>query len=147
MLRVPAAGVHKVLRDQIVEQLLVFFRRDRLQLDHAGIAALLEFFDFVQHKRHAPRHACREIAAGPAEHHDHAAGHVLAAVIAGPFDDGTRAAVPHGKPLTRHAIEIGFALRRAIERRVADENRLFRVKRTCFGGNTMIFPPDSPLPM
>ena len=95
-----------------------------------------------------PGHAGGEIAAGAAKHHDHTARHVLAAVIAGAFDDGARAAVTYGKPLPRHAIEIGFPLRGAVQRRVADQNRLFRVEdETCFGGKTMILPPDNPLPM
>ena len=94
-----------------------------------------------------PGHACSEIASGAAKHHDHTARHVFAAVIAGAFDDGARAAVAHGKPLPRHAIEIGFPLRGTVQRRVADENCLLRMKKTCFGGNTMILPPESPLPM
>ena len=56
----------------------------------------------------------------------HPAGHVFAAVIARAFDHRPDAAVPHRKPLSRHPVEIGFALRPAIERRVADQNRLFR---------------------
>ncbi len=38
-----------------------------------------------------------------------------------------RPAVTHGKPLTGHPVEIGLPLRCPIERRIADQDRLFRI--------------------
>ncbi len=109
-----------------MQRLLVFFRDDFLQLDHSKVTAGLEFVQFVQHEGHAPGHPRCEVAPGPTEHDDDAARHVLAAMVAGPFDDRSDAAVAHREPFTCHAVEIGFALRPAIERSVSDENRLFR---------------------
>ena len=88
-----------MLCNQIVQLLLVFLRRDRLELDHACVAPALESPDIVQHEGNASGHACRKIATGSTEHHHHPTGHVFAAVIARAFDDRPCPAVSHSKPL------------------------------------------------
>src|SRR5262249_578062 len=72
----------------------------------------------------AARHAGREVAPGAAEHHHDAARHVLAAVVAGALDHGDRARVAHREALARDAAEIALARDRAVQHRVADDDRL-----------------------
>src|SRR5205814_723100 len=72
------------------------------------------------------RHAGGEVAAGAAEHHHDAAGHVFAAVIAGALDHRDRAGIAHREALAGDAAEIAFALDRAVEDGVADDDRFLR---------------------
>src|SRR5256885_7776136 len=104
----------------------LFLLRHWLKLDHRHVAARLEGSVLVEHIRDAARHAGREIAPGPAEHHHDAAGHVFAAVIAGALDhrDGSR--IAHREALAGDAAEIAFALDRAVEYGVADDDRFLR---------------------
>ena len=90
------------------------------------IAALGEIAVLVEHIGDAARHAGREIAAGVADDDDDAARHIFAAVIAGALDDRDRAGVAHRETLAGDAAEIAFAGDRAIERRVADDDRFPR---------------------
>ena len=78
----------------------------------------------VEHVGDAAAHAGREVAPGPAEHDHASAGHVLAAVIADALDHDRRAAVAHAEALARHAADVAFAARRAVERDVADDDVL-----------------------
>src|SRR6185437_3559844 len=75
------------------------------------------------------RHAGAEIASGRAEHHHAAAGHVLAAMIADCLHHGIGAAVAHREALARHAADVGFAARRAVEPDVADDDVLLGRER------------------
>src|SRR5262249_4300977 len=74
----------------------------------------------------AARHARREITSGATEHHNDAARHVFAAVVARAFDDGNGARVADGEAFASHAAEITLALDRAVQHRVADNDRLLR---------------------
>ena len=63
-------------------------------------------------------------------HHDDAAGHVLAAVVARALDDGDGAGVAHREALAGDAAEIALAGDRAVEHRVADDDRALRRRRS-----------------
>ena len=86
----------------------------------------LERAVLVEHVGDATRHAGREVAAGAAEHHHDAAGHVFAAVVAGAFDHRDRAGIAHGETFAGNAAEVAFALDRAVEHGVADDDRFLR---------------------
>ena len=109
---------------QPLQQLVLF--RHRLELDHRHVAALGEIAGLVEHIGDAARHAGREVAAGLADDDDDAAGHVFAAMVADAFDDGDGAGIAHGEALAGDAAEIAFALGRAVEHGVADDDRLLR---------------------
>ena len=129
-----------------MEQLLVFFRGQRLQFDHSRIAATLERPCIIQDERHSSGHPGCKVATGHTEDYHHATRHIFTTVIACPFDHGLRSAVPHGKPLARHSIKIGLALRRSIERSIADQNRLFRTIEDVLGWKDDDLPAGQPLP-
>ena len=59
---------------------------------------------------------------GGADHHHDAAGHVFAAVVAGAFDHRDGAGIAHREALARDAAEIAFALDRAVQHGVADDD-------------------------
>ncbi len=104
----------------------LFFLRHRLELDHRHVAAGFEGAVLVDHVGDAARHAGGEIAPGHAQHHHDAAGHVFAAMVAGAFDHGDGAGIAHGETLARDAAEIAFALGRAVQHGVADDDRFLR---------------------
>ncbi len=110
-----------------MKQLLVFLRGHCFQFDHSSIATALKCSLIIQDERHATGHTRSEVATGHTEGYHHATRHIFTTVIACPFDNGLRSAVPHGKPLARHSIKIGLALRRPIQRGIADQNRLLRI--------------------
>ena len=89
----------------------------------------------------AAAHARGKVAPSAAEHDDRAAGHVLASVITDAFDDRNGAAVPNREPFARRAGDERFARRRAIQRRVAHDDRAFRQDA---GRETLIFLPHDP---
>src|SRR5438309_5882888 len=72
---------------------------ERLELDHALVAALLERAVVVEHVGDAAAHAGGEVATRAAEDHDQALGHVLAAVVADALDHRGDAAVAHAEAL------------------------------------------------
>ena len=111
----------------VVETLRGFFLfGQRFELDHRQVAAGLEGAVLVEHVGDAARHAGGEVAAGAAEHHHDAAGHVFAAVIAGALDHRDGARIAHREALAGDAAEIAFALDRAVEHGVADDDRFLR---------------------
>ena len=67
-------------------------------------------------------------------HHDDAAGHVFAAMVADALDDGDGAGIAHREALARDAAEIAFALDRAVEHGVADDDRFLRHEPIASGG-------------
>jgi len=81
----------------------------------------------IQQERLAARHPGAEVPAVTAKDDDGASGHVLARVVADTLDDGDRAGVANGEPLTRRAGAEELAAGRPVEHRVADEARLARV--------------------
>ena len=97
---------------------------DRLKRDLGHVAAAFETTVFIEHVGHATGHAGSKVAAGLAEHDDGTAGHVLAAVVAHAFDHRRGAGVTHSEALATHAGEEGFALDRAVEHGVADDDVL-----------------------
>ncbi len=136
--------IARVVEDPRVD---VFLARHRLELDHGHIAARGERAVVVEHVGDAARHAGGEIAAGAAEHHHDAAGHVFAAMVAGALDHRDGAGIAHGEALAGDAAEVAFALDRAVQHGVADDDRFFRERSpNCAGGRTTMRPPDSPLP-
>ncbi len=104
-------------------QNVVFFRH-RLQLDHRHVATLREIAFLIKHIGDAARHARREIAPRLPDHDNHAAGHIFAAVVAHTFDNRNRTGVAHGETLARNAAEIALAFKRAVEHRIADDDRI-----------------------
>ena len=74
---------------------------------------------------HAARHACREVAAGLAEHHHAAACHIFAAVVARSLDDGDGPAIAHAEALTDDAVDVQLARGGAVESGVARYDILF----------------------
>ena len=106
-------------------QKIVLFRNG-LQVDHGEVAALGEIAGLVQHIGDAAGHAGREITAGIADDDDDAAGHVFAAMVSDAFHDCDGAGIADGEALTGNAAEIAFALDRAVEHRVADDDGVFR---------------------
>src|SRR2546430_11459966 len=78
---------------------------ERLDLDHALVAALLERAVVVEHVCDASAHAGGEVPARAAEDHHEALGHVLAAVVADTLDHGGDAAVAPADALARPAAE------------------------------------------
>ena len=61
------------------------------QQHHLVIHATGERARFIEHIRHAVRHAGAEIPAGATEHCHHAACHVFTGVVAHALHDGARA--------------------------------------------------------
>ena len=55
-------------------------------------------------------------------------------MVAGPLDDGVHTAVADGEPLAGRPVEVGLALRGAIQRGVPDQDRLFRDEGGALGG-------------
>ena len=111
----------------VIEALVqLLFLRDRLKIDHRHIAATLKRPVFVQHIGNAARHARREIAARLADDDDNAAGHIFAAMVAGAFDHRDRARVADREALAGDTTEIALAADRAIEHRIAHDDRVFR---------------------
>src|SRR5438105_8299847 len=121
----------RVMIDALAHLLLV---RHWLELDHGEVAARFEATVLVEHIGDTAGHPGREIAAGLAEDHDDAAGHVLAAMVAGALDDGDSAGITHREALPGDAAEITFALDRAIEHRIADDDRFLRHNARVGGG-------------
>src|SRR5207244_12947128 len=93
---------------------------ERLEGDHALVAALLEAAVLVEDVGDAARHPGRKVTARPAAPQAEAAGHVLAAVVADPLDDRRHAGVSHAEALARLAAQEDLAAGRAVERDVAD---------------------------
>ena len=119
--------IHAPVRFQVaalMRQLLHRFivGRQRFQLDHREVAALLEIALLIEDIRNAAAHAGCEISSNGAEHDDDAARHVFAAMVAGAFDDGDGAGIAHGKSLAGDAAEITLAGNRAVEHGVADDD-------------------------
>src|SRR4051812_12631603 len=83
----------------------------------------------VEHEGKAAAHARAEVAPGRPEDDDAPAGHVLAAMVADLLDDGDRARVAHAEALARDAAEERLALRRAVQRDVADDDVLLGAVR------------------
>src|SRR5688572_8531120 len=102
------------------------FARNRFELDHGEVAALLEIAVLVEHIGDAARHAGGEIAPGRADHDDDAARHIFAAMVAGAFDDGGSARIPHGEALAADTAEIALPGDGAVKHGVADDDRLLR---------------------
>src|SRR5262249_6748657 len=101
-------------------------RRELLEPDELGVAALLERAVLVEDIGDAAAHTGGKVPSGPPDHDDDAAGHVLAAVVADALDDGRRARVPYGKPLADEPAEERLARRGAVEDRVAGNHVLLR---------------------
>src|SRR4051812_46348497 len=111
--------------DVVIDALAdLFLGGHRLEIDHRHVAARPEGVPLAQHIGAAAGHTGREVAAGAAEPHDDPAGHVFATMVAGAFDHGDGAGIAHGKTLAGDATEIAFALDRAVEHGVADDDRL-----------------------
>src|SRR6185295_10089725 len=102
----------------------ILFLDHRLELHHRHVAAFLEAAVGIEHVGDAARHAGREVAARAAEHHHDAPGHVFAAMIARAFHHRDGAGVAHREALAGDAAEIALALDRAVQHRVADDDRL-----------------------
>src|SRR6185503_304729 len=119
-----AAGIMSVLLDQTAQQIAVTEIGQVRQLDQSHVALALELAEFVQHEGDAAAHSRTEVPTDASEHNHGPTGHVLAAVIADSFDDCHRATVPHREALARGAGKVGFARRRTVQNRVADEDRL-----------------------
>src|SRR5439155_7539357 len=95
---------------------------ERLEGDHALVAALLEAAVLVENVGDAARHPGREIPPRAPEHQDEALSHVLAAVVADALDHGGDAGVSHAEALARLAAQEDLAAGRAVERDVADDD-------------------------
>src|SRR5690606_26480038 len=102
--------------------LLFGVRQHGFQAHHGRIAAALEAAVGVPDVGHAARHACREVAAGLAQHHHGAAGHVFAAVIPHAFHDRGGARIAHGEAFAGHAVEIGFTGQRTVQHGIAGDD-------------------------
>src|SRR5690242_13454205 len=100
-LRAGAAGITRVLLDEVTQGVALPEIGDGNQIDHCLVTLLPEQIELVEYECHSTAHAGGKVSAGLAEHDDGAAGHVFAAVIADSFDDGDRAAVAHSESLTR----------------------------------------------
>src|SRR5207247_6092815 len=100
--------------------------RQTFALDPGEIAARREAAVLVQHIGNGAGHTGSKVAAGAAEHHHDAAGHVFAAMVPGALDHGHGTGIAHGKPLAGYPAEIAFALDRAVEHCIADDDRLLR---------------------
>ena len=93
------------------------------------------------------RRSCRlRSCAGRADHDGDAASHVFATVVAGAFDDSHRTAVADAEAFAGATAEERLPAGRAVEGDVADQDVVLGDERAVLGGNTMILPPDSPLP-
>ena len=80
-------------------------------------------------------------------HDDDAAGHVFAAVVARALDDRDGAGVADREALAGDAAEVAFARDRAVEHRVADDDRALGGRPSTRGDGLMIsLPPERPLP-
>jgi hypothetical protein len=93
----------------------VVFGGERTRIDQFGVDGLFQLRFRVVDVSDSTSHAGAEVEPRRAEHRDDTAGHVFAAMVTRAFDDCTRAAVAHGEPFTRHAVKVGFPLRRAIK--------------------------------
>ena len=67
-------------------------------------------------------------------------------MVADAFDDGADAAVADAEAFTGRAVDVSFAAGRAVEGDVADDDVVFRREDRFPRGDTMILPPDRPLP-
>src|SRR5690606_8258293 len=114
-----AAGYDTVPHVALGPGLLFGVRQHGFQAHHGRIAAALEAAVGVPDVGHAARHACREVAAGLAQHHHGAAGHVFAAVIPHAFHDRGGARIAHGEAFAGHAVEIGFTGQRTVQHGIA----------------------------
>src|SRR5262249_8533488 len=94
-----AAGVARMLDQQVADQLDIVRFGHRLELDHPQVATLGEVPLLVEDEGHAAAHAGGEVAARRPDHEGDASGHVLAAVVARALDDRLRAAVSDAEPL------------------------------------------------
>ncbi len=113
-----------MLLDQAPQQLQLAEVGHVRELDHPHVTLLFQLAELVEHEGDAAAHSRGEVPARAAQHDDRAASHVLAAVIADSFDYGDRSTVPHCEALARNSRDVRFARRRAVEHRVANENRL-----------------------
>src|SRR5437763_1467643 len=78
----------------------------------------------IEDVRDSAAHARSEVEADLSDHDDASCGHVLARVVAGAFDDGRRARVPNGEALAGTACAEELAACRAVEHRVAEQDRI-----------------------
>src|SRR6266852_1671417 len=98
-----APGVLMVAHDERVDALYLLAVAERSQLDHPGVAAVVEAGVIVEHVGDSTAHPGGEVAPGAAQHDHRAARHVLAAMVADTLDDRRRAAVAHREALASHA--------------------------------------------
>src|SRR5438876_2212937 len=121
---------HRALRvadvpgEEILHEEDVFGVDERLEVDHAGIAAPLEVAGGVEDVRDAARHARGEVATALPDDDDASPRHVLAAVVAHALDHGEGPAVAYGKTLPGHSAEVRLAARGAVEDDVAHQDVL-----------------------
>ncbi len=98
--------------------------RDRLEIDHGHVAALLEIALLIEHVSDTAGHTGCEIPPRRADDDHHAAGHVFAAMIPGALDHGDGAGVPDSEALAANATEIALTGNGAIKHGIADNDRL-----------------------
>jgi hypothetical protein len=122
--RARASSVPGVLLDQAPQKLEVAALSHSREINHRSITLLLELSELIEHERHPAAHTSSEVSARTSEHDDCAARHVLAAMIADSLDYRDRAAVPDSEPLADNSCDVRFAGCRAVEYRVAGQNRL-----------------------
>src|SRR3954447_22894911 len=122
-------GARDVLGDEVahLDRIRLVHRAEVLDVGRVDLGA--EGPVLVEHERQAAAHAGGEVAPGRPEDDDAAAGHVLAAVVADRLDDGDRAGVADAEALAGDAAEERLALRRAVQRDVADHHVVLGLER------------------
>ena len=130
-----AAGVVAVSLQQAADQVDIFCRGQRLQIDaRQDCSACREVALLVIDIGEAAAHAGGKIAARSSQHHDRAVGHVLAAMVAHAFHHRGCAGVADGEAFAGDAVEENLAAGCAVEDDVADQDALLGQEARVLGG-------------
>ena len=105
---------------------LLLLRQHRFEFDHCRIAARCELGFRVPDIGDSTRHARSEIAPSLPQNHHCAAGHVFTTMIARTLYDGCGARIPNREPLASDPTEVGLALDRSVQHRIAHDDVLGR---------------------
>ena len=97
--------------------------------DKLLVDAQIELMLRVQHIGNAARHPGGKVPPGRPQDNDCTACHIFTAVVADPFHNGGRAGIAHAEAFARNTGNEGAAARCAVERDIADDDVVGRLKR------------------